>query len=363
MHKALSMHESQSSQRLLHNVANKFFGVCWLSFFENIIYPVLELPTIARLHDLRNAVRFIEVLIDLDHIGMIQHGHAFNLRQNLRFLHAGLALELCYLLAHPLLACYPMGDTVYNAEAALSQLLFFEFVHCFRCLRVLSHKRMRLHRQFCRKPSPKSIFKNLHADLLKSSDIEAGTSSADLCHPLPQSLVRDTQRHFYGCQELRLHSLPQMFCIHFARATHFFAEYSLRMLPQHKMVVCDASEPPLWILCLDCRNPLQLGRSHGPCSLAVSVVVVRSTSALGEATPFTACIEGLHAFGQARLDESPTIELAQRPLWLAYFFTNNMRVLSGSACCCTRSDIGGNICWQNPLGPRTGVHFYCPCRN
>mmetsp|Transcript_22602 Transcript_22602/g.64137 ORF Transcript_22602/g.64137 Transcript_22602/m.64137 type:complete len:446 (+) Transcript_22602:1-1338(+) len=88
VHEALAVHEGERPERLLHDVADEGLAEARLALLEDVVDPVLQLPTVARLHDLGDAVLVFEVLVHLDHVGVVEHGHALDLRHDLLGRHA-----------------------------------------------------------------------------------------------------------------------------------------------------------------------------------------------------------------------------------------------------------------------------------
>mmetsp|Transcript_6211 Transcript_6211/g.14201 ORF Transcript_6211/g.14201 Transcript_6211/m.14201 type:complete len:288 (-) Transcript_6211:1137-2000(-) len=77
------VHEGQGAQRLFHDVAHEGLVVRRLARLSQHVHLFLKLSAIAGLHDLRDILAVIKVLVHLDDIGMIQHGHVANLLQDL----------------------------------------------------------------------------------------------------------------------------------------------------------------------------------------------------------------------------------------------------------------------------------------
>mmetsp|Transcript_32764 Transcript_32764/g.90496 ORF Transcript_32764/g.90496 Transcript_32764/m.90496 type:complete len:365 (+) Transcript_32764:382-1476(+) len=81
------VHEGQCPQCLFHDIAHKGLVIRRLARLPQNIYLLLKLATIARLHDLRDILRVVKVLIHLDDVWVVQHGHVANLLQDLLACH------------------------------------------------------------------------------------------------------------------------------------------------------------------------------------------------------------------------------------------------------------------------------------
>mmetsp|Transcript_115788 Transcript_115788/g.248811 ORF Transcript_115788/g.248811 Transcript_115788/m.248811 type:complete len:330 (+) Transcript_115788:639-1628(+) len=151
VHEFLAVHERERPQRLLHDVADEGLVVARLLVAPEAVHAVLQLPALARLHDLHDRVRVDEVFVDLDHVRVIEHGHALDLLQDLLHLHAPFPLLPGDRLADALLPGHLVRDTVHLAEAALAQELP-ELVHARDGSLVLPDEAARLARERRREP-------------------------------------------------------------------------------------------------------------------------------------------------------------------------------------------------------------------
>mmetsp|Transcript_30882 Transcript_30882/g.98579 ORF Transcript_30882/g.98579 Transcript_30882/m.98579 type:complete len:317 (-) Transcript_30882:703-1653(-) len=175
------VHESQRTQGLLHDVAHEGLVVGRPTRLPKHVHLLLQLAAVATLHDLRNILPVIEVLVDLDDVWMVQHRHVPDLLQYLLGRHVGLPLG--DLFADSLFTGDAVLNAVNDAEAALTQLCAHDVDLLERPL-VLLHEGRGLDGQHLREPEPVAVLQHCaaHVEELGAADVSISVTAVPSTH-------------------------------------------------------------------------------------------------------------------------------------------------------------------------------------